>query len=240
MLGGQGKFEDLSRTIQSAIDRFAPSFEIDTNFSQDIPDDRMTESFDASWDRVHQKARNELDEEAVHEHGCVIYVLGPYMNPETAVETSAIALRLVVHALENGAVAAKGESAGVAHGVARWHQLGRDADHPKGDADLARICRLAFSRRPLSDGEFLCSVGFHLVGLPEVFVSKHISDDELVLTSIIDRFAEEMFSDGVELRVARSNVALLPSQDYDEDDFKFNPYGAVYLKHGVEIDYPSG
>jgi hypothetical protein len=236
ILGRRGGFSELWRSIQSAIDNFAPRFEIDAEFSQDAPDDRMADSFDVSRDRVHKDAWTEEDEEAVLAHGNVIYVLGPHMDTESAVETSAIALCLIVHALNNGAVAVKGESAGVAHGAARWKQLGSDAENAKEGLGLARTCRLAFSRRPLSDGEFLCSVGFHLVGLPEVFVSRSLSDDELVLSSIIDRIADEMFAEGIEVILARSGGMLLPVDDYDEDDFKFNPYGAVYLGHGDKMD----
>ncbi|SJM33929.1 hypothetical protein [Mesorhizobium delmotii] len=236
LLGRQGRFFELCRLIQSAIDNFAPGFEIDTKFSQEAPDDRMAVSFDVSWDRVHEGARTEKDEEAVLEHGCVIYVLGPHMDAENAVETSANALRLIVHALDNGATAAKGESAGVAHGAARWKQLGRDAEHHKEGVALARLCRLAFSRRPLSDGEFLCSVGFHLIGLPEVFVPRSLSDDELVLSSIIDSIAEEIFTEGVEMVLARHGAMLLPIDEYDEHDFKYNPYGAIYLSPGIKLD----
>ncbi|TPK95662.1 MULTISPECIES: hypothetical protein [unclassified Mesorhizobium] len=216
--------------IQSAIDNFAPGFEIDTEFSQEAADDRMARSFDLCWDRVHKGAWTEEDEEAVLEHGCVIYVLGPHMDAEGAVETSATALRLIVYALNNGAIAAKGESAGVAHGAARWKQLGQNVEHAKEDATLARLCRLAFSRRPLSDGEFLCSVGFHLIGLPEVFVPRSRTDDELMLSYIIDSVADEMFAEGVEEILARYGAVLLPVDDYDEDDFKYNPYGAIYLR----------
>ncbi|MER8762171.1 MULTISPECIES: hypothetical protein [unclassified Mesorhizobium] len=233
MLGRQGGYSELCRSVQSAIDNFAPGFEIDTHFSQDAPDDRMVESFDVSWDRVHKGGRTKEDQAAVHEHGCVIYVLGPHMDIESTVGTSAIALHLIVHALNSDAIAAKGESAGIAHGAARWKQLGRDAENAEDGPSLARTCRLAFSKRPLSDGKFLCSVGFHLVGLPEVFAPRSLSDDELVLSSIIDRVADEMFTEGVGLSLVRNNGILLPIEAYEEDDFKFNPYGAVYLgDHG--------
>ena len=67
--------------------------------------------------------------------------------------------------------------------LARWTELGEDVEHAKEDVILARLCRFAFSRRPLSDGEFLCSVGFHLIGLPEVFVPRSLSEDDLLLSS---------------------------------------------------------
>jgi hypothetical protein len=222
--------------MQSAIDSFAPGFEIDTEYSQDEPDDRMARSFDASWDRVHEDARSQEDEAAVLQHGCVIYVLGPHMDKEYAVELSAIALRLVCHALDNGAIAAKGESAGVAHGVARWRQLGQDAEHADDELALVRHCRLAFSRRPLSDEEFLSSVGFHLIGLPEVFVPRSLSEDELMLTAIIDRVADEVFTEGAGMILARYGAMLLPRDYYEEDDFKYNPYGAIYLSTSDDLE----
>jgi len=228
-LARQNEFGALFRSIQSAIDSFASRFEIDRQYSQDLPDDRMIASFDVSWDRVHQQGWAEEDEEAVRQHGGVIYVLGPAMEAENAVETSAIALRLVAHALANGAIAAKGESAGVAHGAERWRQLAIDAENAEERGELAGVCRLAFSKRPLCDGDFLSSVGFHLVGLPEVFVPRSLSDNERMLSIIIDGIADEMFAAGYEAILARNNAVLLPCDGYEEDDFKFNPYGIVYL-----------
>lgn len=105
----------------------------------------------------------------------------------------------------------------------------RAAQHLTDGEGLARICRLAFSKRPLSDDDFLCSVGFHLVGLPEVFVPVAMSDDELALSAIIDRVADEMFTLGIEQVLLRHDAMLRPTDKYDEDDFKFNPYGAVHL-----------
>ncbi|MBW6423674.1 hypothetical protein KX729_19635 [Rhizobium sp. XQZ8] len=228
-LAGRDEFAALFRSLQSAIDSFAPEFEIDRQYSQDMPDDHMPRSFDVCWDRVHDEAWTEYDERAVLEHGGVIYVLGPHMRAEDAVDTSAIALRLVAHALANGAVAAKGESAGVAHGVERWTQLAIEAENTAERGELTRICRLAFSKRPLSHEDFLFSIGFHLVGLPEVFVPRSHSDNELVLSWLIDRIADEMSAEGVGPVLARHNATLLPCDGYEEDDFKFNPYGIVYL-----------
>ena len=48
-----------------------------------------------------------------------------------------------------------------------------------------------------------------------------------------------MFIDGVEMVLARHGAMLLPIDDYDEDDFKYNPYGAIYLNSGVELDHQS-
>lgn len=230
ILGKRGGFLELVRSVELAIVCFADGFEVDVEFSQDTPDERMAEAFNASWDRVHESAWDATDGIAVREHGCVVYVVGPYMNRGNAVEISAIALRLVIHALNNGAIAVKGESAGVAHGVARWRQIGRDAETLVEGHVLARLCRLAFSRRPLCDDGSFLSVGFHLIGLPEVFVSTAVAEDELALTAIIDAIAEELYIHGVEKTLALRSAILLPVDGYDEDELKYNPYGAVHVQ----------
>ncbi|WP_077960666.1 hypothetical protein [Ensifer adhaerens] len=228
LLGGERPFSDLCEMIQSAIESRAPGFEIDDTFSEDAPDDRMPMSFEVCRDRVLKGAWAEADEEAVSDHRSVIYVLGPPMTKEDAVKTSATALRLVAHVLENGIVAAKGESAGVAHGVARWRELARDAEGQAGAA-LARPCRLAFAKRPIGTDEHLYSIGFHLVGIPEVYAPKTLSDDELALSALIDAVADEVFSDGVETVLKHRGAQLLPVDGYEEDEFKYNPYGAIHL-----------
>jgi hypothetical protein len=229
ILGRENGFTDLRHSIQSSIDNFATDFEIDGEYSQDEADDRMEESFFYSWDRVVPQVWSPSDEEAVRDHGCVIYLLGPPMTAEHAVEVSGVALRLVVEALRNGATAVKGESAGVAHGVDRWRELGQLAERANGPLELGRVCRLAFVRRPISDGDVLCSVGHHLVGLPEVCVSRKLSDDEHELVALIDGLADEMLDKGPEAALADSEKETIAAQIYEEDDFMYNPYGAVHL-----------
>lgn len=228
-LGGEGSFAALRHAIQASIDDFADGFEIDEEYSQDEPDDRMEDAFFHSWDRVVPQVWSSADEEAVRDHGCVVYVLGPPMTAEHAVDLSRIALRLVVETLKNGAIAVKGESAGIAHGVDRWRELGRLAEQAARPPELGHACRLAFVRRPVSEDGLYRSVGNHLVGLPEVCVSMRLSDDELELVAMIDAFTDEMLGKGPDAALADSGRQTVPEQVYEEDDFSYNPYGAVHL-----------
>ena len=208
-LGPKGGFQRLLRSVQASIEDLAVDFEIDMAFSQDASDDRMSESFSVCWDQVHEDAWHQHDVE-VMSHGCVVYVVGPLMEVAETLAVSVAALMLVKRVLEAGATAAKGESAGVAHGAARWRQLAREAEGSEPCA-VARACRLAFTKRPITDGDFFSSVGFHLVGLPEVFVPASSSMDELALSAMIDSVADEMAADGVEAVVARHGAKLKPS-----------------------------
>ncbi|CVI61992.1 hypothetical protein CFBP4996_23065 [Agrobacterium leguminum] len=238
-LGAENGLAALQKSARAAIDDFAPDFSLDEDYSQDEADDRMERSFNVCWDRVDPDAYQPEDEEAVAAHGSVLYVLGPSMDAETAVKTSAKALGFVQHMLDHGAVAVKGESAGVAHGARRWKQL---YEQSRGEAAaddgmaLARTCRLAFARRPIGDdAEGMTSVGFHLIGLPDVQVrfTKKDGDqpstnaEQLKIAALIDDTAEQMAREGVEATLKDRGASLSDDERYEEDEYKFNPFGVV-------------
>jgi hypothetical protein len=153
------------------------------------------------------------------------------MTSETAVTVSAVALLLVDKIIKAGAIAVKGESAGVADGLVRWQELvlqGSSALKSDDDFALRRTCRLAFAKRPLASEDYLESVGFHLVGLPEVYVSmSHRSEREAV--AVMDTVADEIARRGLEPTLKARGASLSFASSYAEDDFKFNPFGIVKL-----------
>lgn len=153
------------------------------------------------------------------------------MMPDTADTISAAALLLVEELIKAGATAIKGESAGVAHGLARWRELiYQCGDALKSDDDLAlsRACRLAFAKRPLESAKYVETVGYHLVGLPEVYVAKTLGTD-LEKAAMMDAIADEMKQRGVQAIVRERKATLSFESSYREDDFKFDPYGIVYV-----------
>jgi hypothetical protein len=241
-LGKENGLAVLRQNARAAIDLFADDFTTDEEFSQDEPDDRMERSFSVCWDRVDPDAYQETDEDAVAGHGSVLYVLGPSMTAETAVTTSAKALMFVQYMLDHGAIAAKGESAGVAHGIRRWKELFEQARSAAASHDLltlARTCRLAFARRPISDdAEGMASVGFHLIGLPDVLVTFTRKDDQqpstnaeqLKIAALIDDIADEMTREGVEIALAGRHAVLSDDTRYEEDKYKFNPFGVASIQ----------
>lgn len=230
---GDGDLTRLGDAAQFGIDKFATGFSVDKTYSQDKPDSRMVPSFGVCWDRVASGAWTKADEDAVANHKCVLYVLGPPMMPDTADTISAAALLLVQELIKAGATAIKGESAGVAHGLTRWRQLVHQCgDALKSDDDLAlsRACRLAFAKRPLESAKYVETVGYHLVGLPEVYVAKTLGTD-LEKAQMMDTIADEMKQRGVPTVVRERKATLSFESNYKEDDFKFDPYGIVYIDH---------
>lgn len=230
-LGRDRELQPLRDAANAAIAEFATGFGIDDAYSAAEPDERMSRSFEVCRDRVAADAWTPADEEAVGTHQSVLYVLGPRMTRENAVRASIGALFLVDRLIDAGAVAVKGESAGVAHGLHRWRELIRmGAVATDADDALAqnRVCRLAFALRPLaSDGHFE-SVGFHLAGLPDVQVPRLRGSDRDAVV-IIDSVADAIARHGIDAALQAYDASLIDDRSHDTDDFKFNPYGIVRL-----------
>lgn len=230
-LGGQHDLAPLSDAASAAIEDFASGFSIDQTYSRKLPDENMNRSFEVCWDRVQPNAWWKSDEDAVEKHKSVLYVLGPRMTSDNAVTVSSTALLLIDKLVAAGAVAVKGESAGVAHGLARWRELILQAGMALESGDdfaLSRTCRLAFAKRPLASDKYLESVGFHLIGQPEVYVPKSLGS-ELKAVAIMDAVADDILRRGLEPILEDRGATLSFTTAYEQDDFKFNPYGVVKL-----------
>jgi hypothetical protein len=230
-LGGEHQLAQMSDAATGAINKFATGFEVDTAYSIDHADAVMVRSFSVCWDRVAPGGWTAADEEAVANHKSVLYVLSPRMRPDTSMVISTAALFMVEKMIGAGVTAAKGESAGVAHGLARWRELAlRAAAGLKADDDFAvkRICRLAFAKRPLESEQYVESVGYHLVGLPEVFVARTLGTD-LEKAALMDTVADDMAKRGVDAVLRDRKAKLSPDTSHAPDDFKFNPYDIVHI-----------
>ncbi|SCW47862.1 hypothetical protein SAMN02927900_01839 [Rhizobium mongolense subsp. loessense] len=221
----------LSRAASQAIRDFGTGFSVAVDYSQTEPDDHMEQSFAVCWDRVEPKAWNPADEEAVANHQSVLYVPGPRMIQVETVRVTMAALRLVERLIGAGSVAVKGESAGVAHGLDRWRELIRQGAEALKAGDLLaqqRVGRLAFAKRPLSALGYFESVGFHLVGLPEVYVPESVGNERQAVATM-DAVADEIAKWGLEPTLTTRHATLSFDSTYEADEFKFNPYGIVRL-----------
>jgi hypothetical protein len=230
-LGNAHALTPLSEAASNAIKIFATGFTVDTKYSLDRADPVMERSFGVCWDRVAPNGWTDADEKAVLDHKSVLYVLSPLMTPDTAVIISTAALFLVEAVMTAGAVAVKGESAGVAHGLTRWRQLALQTSAAltkDDDFAVSRACRLAFAKRPLESEKYLESVGFHLVGLPEVYVAKNLGKT-LEVVALMDAVADEMTQRGIDAVVRDRKATLSFASGYAPDDFKFNPNGIVHV-----------
>ncbi len=205
-------------TAESRVRAFGHGFTIDQEFSLTHSDDRMPESFAASWDRV-PPSWGDADVDAIWAHGSVVYVLSPELQQDTSLATGARALQLVDALFEDGALCCKCDSAGVAHGAKRWRTLAsrlRDADRRKSSEVIYR----AFVRRPLSDEGIRYSCGMHLLGYPDIEYVGGRGD--LAATALIDSTVKAVLDGDA------GGLQPLPCDRYEGDFFFFNPYG--YLR----------
>ncbi len=232
-----GKDESLLHPPEAVARTIADfGFEIDRTYSQARPDPHMERSFGVCWDRVFPKAWSATDDAAVANHKSVLYVLSPPMEQQKTVAYSAAALRIVEEMIETGATAVKGESAGVAHGLDRWRQLAGQARKGASTGQglavtlaVAKTCRLAFAKRPLGGDRYNETVGYHLVGLPEIYVAKS-RGNEWAAVMLMEELANAMAERGIEATLRDRKLTLTREQDYAEDDFKFNPYGIIRVE----------
>ncbi len=106
-----GNWRDLDEVDAIVRQKGFSGFELDREFSQLSPDDRMMGSFEASYDRVSPSMSGE-DWNAVQKHGAVAYVLSPPILKDHAADISGGALLLTAALLRGGGIAAKGEGRG--------------------------------------------------------------------------------------------------------------------------------
>jgi hypothetical protein len=205
-------------------------FTVDEEYSSGEPDDRMESSFDVCWDRVHPAAFSDDDERAVVEHRAVLYALSPALPRAQVLQGAIDAVAFIDHLLARGAVAAKIENAGVAHGMTRWRALAAAIREARDPLTRARTARLAVTRRPIGGDDYYETIGNHLVGLPEVYVPQASVGSDREAVVVMDRVGDELAQDGVEEVIARYGAELDPTSPYEGDfEFKINPYGIVKL-----------
>ncbi|MGO7609275.1 hypothetical protein ACC695_38310, partial [Rhizobium ruizarguesonis] len=67
-----------------------------------------------------------------------------------------------------------------------------------------------------------------LVGLPEVYVPE-TAGSERQIVAIMDAVADEIAQRGLEPTLRDRRASLYFDSTYEQDEFKFNPYGVVRL-----------
>jgi hypothetical protein len=236
VLGPWKTFDAVQRIV---AELGGEGFRLDDEYSQLEPDDRMPAAFAASADRV-EPSIGKADDRAIAKHRAVAYVLSPPLAPTDAQAASARMLAIIGALLDAGSLAVKAESAGIAHGAARWRDLAKAAQSTT-ILTRANALRLAFVRRPIADdNDILYSCGMHLLGErdAELEASGDVMDDVAWLDMLALYLLAEKPASGVhagegfrltddgERRVLRAKQCTR----YDEDDFFFNPYGYWRLK----------
>ncbi|QEF97194.1 hypothetical protein Mal15_12320 [Stieleria maiorica] len=233
-----GRWRDFS-VVQSAVATCGDDFTLDGEYSQLVPDERMVVAFEASMDRFDPTITAE-DWDNIQTHTAVAYILSPPISKAAAESISARTLLLAVTLLNQGGLAVKSESAGLAHGRKRWIELGRKYSiaTERNDAHSASATLYwAWVQRAIHDtsSATLYSIGMHLLGQRDTEI-----DDSLAFSTAlqwIDLMGLYLVADkpdrpvldgeGFRLRNEgpRRIIRRVPCDRYEQDDFFFNPYG---------------
>lgn len=237
-----GHWTDFS-PVQSIVSSIDAGFTLDLEYSQLESDDRMEVAFKASLDRNHPTIRGQEWQE-IKSHSAVAYILSPPIEKSEAESISATALLMVEALLKEGGVAAKSESAGLAHGRDHWLDLAKEYTKAIEVGDLHTASATLYSawvQRAIHDedsGAFY-SVGMHLLGHRDVELDNDIDIDDAVdwidlmgLYLVADKPKRELL-DGEGFRLChegpRRIIELGDCMRYAEDDFFYNPYGYIRL-----------
>jgi hypothetical protein len=241
---------DSFASVQSMVDNVSPGFTLDLAYSQLEPDKRMKEAFKASLDRNNPMIHGD-EWRTIGSHSAVAYVLSPPIKKTEAESISATALLLVAELLKKGGVAAKSESAGLAHGRDRWLELARQYRNATKDGDAhtasATLYR-AWVQRAIHDEDTATyySVGMHLLGHRDVElddalrVSNAVKWIDLMGLYLIADKPKRALRSGEGFRLSdrgpRRIIELDDCLRYAEDDFFFNPYGYIQLVESKRCD----
>lgn len=237
-----GQWDDFS-SVRSIVDSVSPEFALDLEYSQLEPDNRMKDAFNASLDQSNPTIHGD-EWRTIGSHSAVAYILSPPINKMEAELTAATALLLVAELLKAGGVAAKSESAGLAHGRDLWLDLARQyrKASDEGDAHTASAALYrAWVQRAIHDEDTnsLYSVGMHLLGHPDVEVDDNLQVPNAVkwidlmgLYLVADK-PKRALREGEGFRLSDSGPRRIIELDdclrYADDDFFFNPYGYIRL-----------
>ena len=216
--GGRGWLTRLNTQVRA----FGHGFRVDTEYSADEADSRMTRAFQASAHRA-EPSYGKADQQAIASHQTVGYVLSPQLTTSNALTLATQALALGAQLLQAGALGLKSESAGLVHGKARWLDLAaRSAQAGPAQSPAAKaLLYQAWVQRPIGGADMRYSCGMHQLGLPDLEDPLGGSDRESLAR--IDQAAQALLSDQ---RVAGKRV---PNQRQEADSPYANPWGYVRL-----------
>jgi hypothetical protein len=194
-------------------------------------DGRMPRAFQASAAGYNRSLGGD-DLATVAGHSEVLYLLSRNFTAQEAAEVSASFLRLGGRLLEAGAVAMKCESSGIAHSRARWRVLAAASSSATSPALLR-----AYVQMPLLADDDYISCGLHLLGQPDLIVSRSLLSDADRVVNLFLTFAFYLLSEcpagqfapGHTFRIDTSSpryrVMWEACAGYAEDDLFFNPFG---------------
>lgn len=219
--------------------------EEETDFEINEYDATIVGAFEkAGLGRSPSLTKDEL--ESLADHAAILYALSDNFPDRFAANIAFHFLRVGRRLLEAGAIAMKCESSGIAHSRKRWLELADQAERGADGEWISFWSALfdAFVQFPIVLNDDFYSCGMHLLGKPDVIVSRELMKQTLKTQSTTDsivylfeRFCvyllaecqDGTFASGYtfqpDLEWPSFRVIWEECTGYEQDDLFYNPYG---------------
>ncbi|MBX9668096.1 MAG: hypothetical protein K2X93_10780 [Candidatus Obscuribacterales bacterium] len=220
--------------------------EANIEFEVQEHDERMVTAFAVSDYGVFSSLDDD-DLQRIDEHTRVIYVLSRNFPSAQGPVASHVFLQIGRRLIEEaGAVAIKCESSGIAHSGQRWIDLcEKSGDEPADTPEFWESLFRTYVKFPISSETDLYSCGMHLLGYPDMIISRSILE-KIATEDLPDENAAVMlfFVFSLYLMIEctiggfKSGDTFRPNEDwqrlrvrweecttYEPDNFFYNPYG---------------
>lgn len=138
-------------------------------------------------------------------------------------------LRVIQFIFENGGIAIKIEGSDMVYSSDLWGKIvqeGIELHQAANWKNLFQLCSFAFVRRGIEGSYCYETIGYHFLGLPEIYFPKESVDTAEILGRT-EQFAEEIWQHGCNYAEEVHGAEWDEDFNYTEDDLKYNPFGIL-------------
>lgn len=219
-LGAENSLDLMQDRLASYGSVFRP---IDS-YSWESHDEQLADLFLENW-------RGEISEEEmqkINEHGAIVHAAS--VEPGlSALEDALEALQVISYMLENGAVAAMILGSNMVYSPDAWKQIACEASELEAQGSrrqLFHLCSFACVRRGIESDYCYETIGYHFLGLPEIYIPME-SADALEILSKTEQLAEEIWERGIETAQETHLAEWTEDIIHTEDDCGYNHFGIL-------------
>lgn len=209
--------------LKSTPDGYAEAT-LDLESSIDDYSEILADDFIENW-------RGEIQEEEIskiNNHGAVVY-FSFSVDLDDPLNSAGNVLRVIQFLIDNGSIAIKIEGSDMVYSLDLWKKIvqeGIELQQAANWQNLFRLCSFAFIRRGIEGSYCYETIGYHFLGLPEIYFPKESVDNAEIL-GLTERFAEEVWQQGMDDIQEIYGAEWDEDFTYTEDDLKYNPFGIL-------------
>lgn len=212
--------------LKDKSDEYSEWAILDIESSIDEHSESLANEFIANWRGEIQ----ESDLSKINDHETVAY-FSFFKDLNAPLNMIENVLRVIQFLLENGSAAIKIEGSDMVYSLDLWEKFVQDGIEFQQAADwrsFFQLCSFAFVRRGIESSYCYETVGYHFVGLPEIFLFKE-SVDVAEILELTERFAEEIWQYGPDYAQEMHGAEWDEDFTYMEDDLRYNPFGVLFF-----------